>query len=64
MSFKPYFLQIVKRMRKAYDLCQPSGELGDEESALAQCFMAIAGMVYPKNEEESISFDMAAETNN
>ena len=46
VSFKTYFLQVVKRMRKAYDLCQPSGELGDEESAIAQCFMAIAGMVY------------------
>ncbi len=46
VSFKTYFLQIVKRMRKAYDLCQPSGGLGDEESSLAQCFMAIAGMVY------------------
>ena len=32
-------------MRAAYDICQPSGELGDEESALAQCFMAIAGFV-------------------
>ena len=46
VSFKTYFLKEVKRMRKAYDLCQPSGNLGDEESALAQCFMAIAGMVY------------------
>ena len=36
-------------MRKAYDLCQPSGELADDESALAQCFMAIAGMVYKMN---------------
>lgn len=49
VSFKTYFLRNVKRMRKAYDLCQPSGELGDEESALAQCFMAIAGMVYKMN---------------
>lgn len=46
VGFKTYFLQEVKRMRKAYDLCQPSGELGEEESALAQCFMAIAGMIY------------------
>ena len=46
VSFKTYFLKEVKRMRKAYDICQPSGELGEEESALAQCFMAIAGMVY------------------
>lgn len=32
-------------MRSAYDICQPSGELSDNESALAQCFMAIAGFV-------------------
>lgn len=49
VSFKTYFLQEVKRMRKAFDLCQPSGELGEEESALAQCFMAVAGMVYKMN---------------
>lgn len=49
VSFKTYFLKEVKRMRKAHDLCQPSGELGEEESALAQCFMAIAGMVYKMN---------------
>ena len=45
VSFKSYFLSIVKRMRAAFDICQPSGELGEEESALAQCFMAIAGFV-------------------
>lgn len=45
VSFKTYFLKTVKRMRAAYDICQPSGELGDDESALAQCFMAIAGFV-------------------
>ena len=45
VSFKTYFLQTVKRMRQAYDICQPSGELSEEKSALAQCFMAIAGFV-------------------
>ena len=45
VSFKTYFLKTVKRMRTAYDICQPSGELEEEESALAQCFMAIAGFV-------------------
>ena len=49
VSFKTYFLRMVRRMRKAYDLCQPSGELGESEEALAQCFMAIAGMVYKMN---------------
>ena len=32
-------------MRSAYDICQPSGNLNEEESSLAQCFMAIAGFV-------------------
>ena len=45
VSFKTYFLKTVKRMRAAFDICQPSGHLGEEESALAQCFMAIAGFV-------------------
>lgn len=45
VSFKTYFLKTVKRMRVAYDICQPSGDLGEDESALAQCFMAIAGFV-------------------
>lgn len=45
VSFKTYFLKTVKRMRAAHDICQPSGELNEEESALAQCFMAIAGFV-------------------
>ena len=45
VSFKTYFLKTVQRMRSAYDICQPSGVLGEEESALAQCFMAIAGFV-------------------
>lgn len=45
VGFKTYFLNTVKRMRAAFDVCQPSGDLGDGESALAQCFMAIAGFV-------------------
>lgn len=45
VSFKTYFLKAVRRMRNAYDICQPSGNLTEEESALAQCFMAVAGFV-------------------
>lgn len=45
ISFKTYFLKTVKRMRLGYDICQPSGDLSESESALAQCFMAIAGFV-------------------
>ena len=40
---------IYNEMRTAYDICQPSGELGEEESSLAECFMAIAGFVRKMN---------------
>ena len=45
VSFKTYFLKTIKRLRAAYDICQPSGVISEEESSLAQCFMAIAGFV-------------------
>lgn len=45
VSFKTYFLKMVKRMRAAFDVCYPSNVLDDEEAALALCFMAIAGFV-------------------
>lgn len=45
VSFKTYFLSVVKRMRHAYDICQPSGVLPQEQMSLAQCFMAVAGFV-------------------
>lgn len=45
VSFKRYFLAMTKRMRSAFAICQPSGVLNEEESALTQCFGAIAGFV-------------------
>jgi type I restriction enzyme R subunit len=56
--FKSYFLQHTKRMRLAYDICQPSGYLGEEESALAQCFMAIAGFVRKMSGTDAPDMDM------
>lgn len=58
VSFKTYFLKSVKRMRSAYDICQPSGELGEEESALAQCFMAIAGFVRKMSGTSDVDADV------
>ena len=58
VSFKTYFLKTVKRMRTAYEVCQPSGILTDEESALAQCFMAIAGFVRKMNGTSHIDTDI------
>ncbi len=60
VPFKRYFLETVKRMRAAYDICQPSGELSEGESSLAQCFMAIAGFVRKMSGDN----DMDTETMN
>ena len=54
VPFKTYFLQSVKRLKKAYDICQPSGTLDEKDSALAQCFMAIAGFVTKMNGTDNI----------
>ena len=62
VSFKTYFLKLVKRMRAAYDICQPSGELGEEESSLAQCFMAIAGLVRKMSGTSDIDADIMNRT--
>ncbi len=57
VPFKRYFLETVKRMRGAYDICQPSGELGEGESSLAQCFMAIAGFVRKMSGDSDVDTD-------
>ena len=58
VPFKTYFLQTVKRMRLAFDICQPSGILGEEESALAQCFMAVGGFVRKLSGTSELDTDM------
>lgn len=45
VPFVKYFIAYTDRMKKAYSICQPSGELSEEESSLAQSFMAIAGFL-------------------
>lgn len=57
VAFKTYFLKTVKRMRLAYDVAQPSGYLTEEESSLAQCFMAIAGFVRKMSGTSDIDTD-------
>lgn len=58
VSFKTYFLNTVKRMRSAFDVCQPSGNLGQEEIAFAQCFMAIAGFVRKMSGTSDVDADI------
>ena len=58
VSYKRYFLTTVKRMRAAFDICQPTGDLGEEEAALAQCLMAIAGFVRKMSGTTEIDTDV------
>lgn len=45
VSAKTFFLAHVKRLRTAYDICQPSNVLTNEQLSLSQCFMAVASSI-------------------
>ena len=45
VTFQTLFKQHVKRLRAAYNICNPAGVLSDDDVAWAQCFMAIQSYV-------------------
>lgn len=45
VSIKTFFLAHVKRLRTAYDICQPSNVLTNEQLSLSQCLMAVASYI-------------------
>ncbi len=45
VSVKTFFLAHVRRLRTAYDVCQPSNVLTNEQLSLSQCFMAVASYI-------------------
>ena len=45
VGVKTFFMTHVRRLRTAYDICQPSNVLSDEQLSLSQCFMAVASYI-------------------
>ena len=45
VSFLKLFKEHVKRLRSAYNICNPAGILTDEEIAWSQCFMGVCSYV-------------------
>ena len=45
VNAKTYFLAHVTRLRTAYDICQPSYVLSNEQLSLSQCLMAVASYI-------------------
>jgi type I restriction enzyme R subunit len=45
VTAKTFFLAHVKRLRTAYDICQPSNVLTNEQLTLSQSFMAVASYI-------------------
>ena len=45
VSVKTFFMAHVKRLRTAYDICQPSNVLTNEQLSLSQCLMAVASYI-------------------
>ncbi len=52
VSPKSFFLSHVKRLRAAYDICQPSGQMSANQLTLSQCFMAVAGFLRKTSESQ------------
>ena len=42
---RTFFLAHIKRLRAAYDICQPANVLDNEMLSLSQCFMAVASYI-------------------
>lgn len=42
---KTFFFAHIKRLKTAYDICQPSNVLTDEQNSLAQCYMSLASYI-------------------
>lgn len=42
---KTFFLAHIKRLKAAYDICQPSNALTHEQLALSQCFMCVSSYI-------------------
>ncbi|MDV7138224.1 HsdR family type I site-specific deoxyribonuclease [Maribacter sp. TH_r10] len=45
VSVKTFFMAHIRRLRTAYDICQPSNVLTGEQLSLSQCFMAVASYI-------------------
>lgn len=42
---KSFFLSHIRRLKAAYDICQPANVLTHEQLALSQCFMCVASYI-------------------
>lgn len=58
VSVKTFFLAHVRRLRTAYDICQPSNVLTNEQLSLSQCFMAVASYIRKTSGEKHDSESM------
>ena len=52
-SIESRFMGLSRRMKSAYQICYPSGELTDEETASAQFYMAIRSIVYKQTKGDA-----------
>ncbi|CAH6820702.1 Type I restriction-modification system, restriction subunit R [Vibrio chagasii] len=58
VSVKTFFLAHVRRLRTAYDICQPSNVLTNDQLSLSQCFMAVASFIRKTSGEKYDSESM------
>jgi len=47
------FMDLSRKLKAAYDICFPSGELTDEETARAQFYLAIRSIIYKQTKGDA-----------
>ena len=47
------FMGLSRRLKLAYDICFPSGELSDEETAKGQYYMAVRSIIYKQTKGDA-----------
>lgn len=52
------FMGLARRLKGAYMICFPTGELADEETSKAQFYLAIRSIIYKQNKDDAPDSEM------
>ena len=60
-EFQTRFMGLTRILKSAYQICFPSGELSDHETAMSQFYMAIRSIVYKQTKGDAPDAEMMNE---
>ena len=60
-EFQTRFMGLTRILKSAYQICFPSGELSDRETAMSQFYLAIRSIVYKQTKDDAPDAEMMNE---